>query len=280
MNGMPASSPIAPSERVNRADLPTLIAMAAIAGVLSTQIHEGLGHGGACVATGLPARAWGAFYFDCGLGTGPSRAAAIVEMAGSTMNLLLAALTALALRATPARQQGLRFFLWLVAAVNAMVWAGYFLFSGISGIGDWGVGDSGVLQGSEHPLLWRVVMTVGGLAAYTLITALAMRSLTGLTGGDDQGKRLAHRLATASYLTIGVVAIAVGVFNPIGFFILLASAAASSFGGASGLMWGQSWIRGGPAREFALGRSWGWIVAAIVIVGAETVVLGPTITFR
>lgn len=273
MNGMPASEAGAGAARV---DLPTVIAIAAIVGVVSTQIHEGLGHGGACVATGLPARAWGAFYFDCDFGRASQTAIAIVAMAGSTMNLLLAALAVLALRSTPAKLPRLRFFLWLLAAVNGMVWAGYFLFSGISGLGDWG--SDALLAGSQQPLLWRAVMVIGGLAAYTLITMLAMRTLVGLTGGDEAGRRLAHRLATTSYLTIGIVAILVGLLNPEGLFVLLASAAASSLGGASGLMWGQSMIRPAVTRTFRLDRSWAWIVAALLIVGVETLVLGPTIT--
>jgi hypothetical protein len=65
--------------------------------------------------------------------------------------------------------------------------------------------------------------------------------------------------------------------NPVGLFILLASAVASSFGGPSGLLWGPYYIRGGApaAQPLAITRSWGWIVMAAALVLAEGRFLGP-----
>lgn len=261
-------------------DLPTLVAIAALCGVVSTQIHEGLGHGGACIALGERANAWGAYYFDCALERSSLAHVRIVAMAGSTMNLLLAIVAALLFRATPPDRSTARFGWWLLATLNAFVWAGYFLFSGVSGLGDWGVEQGGVLTGVANPWPWRVVLAVGGFAIYWKCAALAMRALGTMTGNDAVGRPQAKLLATSSYATIGVIAILVGLLNPQGVVILLASAAASSLGGASGLLWGQNMLRPGTtARSFMLPRNVALIVTAIVVVAAETVVLGPTVTF-
>ena len=260
-------------------DRATAAALAAVVGVLCTQLHEGLGHGGACLLTGLHPRAWGAFYFDCELGAHPTWAGRIVEVAGSSVNLLVAIAAALAMRTVGEHRHNLKFFLWLTATVNAMVWAGYFLFSGVTGLGDWGVGQSGVLQGVSNPVLWRIAMFAAGLALYILITGASMRALIAITGGDVKGQACARRLCTLSYLTIGTIAVVVGLLNPAGFFILIASAAASSFGGASGLAWGQNMIKAGPARLFGMKRSPIVIAVAAALVLGEMAVLGPTIRF-
>jgi len=64
------------------------------------------------------------------------------------------------------------------------------------------------------------------------------------------------------------------------------SAAAPTFGGKSALVWGPEWLRGrsipaGPdAAPVAISRSWGWIVAAIVIGVSFILVLGRGMNFQ
>jgi len=130
--------------------------------------------------------------------------------------------------------------------------------------------------------LWRFVLAGGGGLLYWAWTIVAMRRLARLTGADDAGRTLARKLAWTSYFTIGCIALAIGLMNPVGLFILLASAVASSFGGPSGLLWGPNTIRkGSPVAEpIAITRSWGWIVVAIAVVLAEGLILGPTLHFQ
>ena len=262
-----------------RIDYPTVIAIAAIAGLIANQLHEAAGHGGACLALGRHVRAWGAFYLDCDTQGASPAVGRLVAAAGSTMNLLTAIVAAAMKRATPATMPRARFFWWLLFAVSGFDWAGYYFFSGISGVGDWG--QDGVFAGVRGWGAWRAVIGIGGLLLYWAWAIVAMRRLATLTGADDAGRRLARTLSWTSYFTIGCIAFAIGLMNPIGFYILLASAAASSFGGTSGLLWGPYYIRrGAPAAEpLAIGRSWGWIVIAVAMVLAEGLVLGPTLRF-
>ena len=262
----------------HRIDVPTLAAIAALVGVVSTQAHEGLGHGGMCLAEGLHLNAWGAFYVDCGSETDPLFARKLVEMAGSTVNLIVAIVAALLFVATSPQRFTLRFILWLTATLNAFEWAGYFLFSGVGGIGDWGVGPSGVLFGVANPWAWRALMAFGGMAIYWWLAIRAMHALAGMTGDDPAGRAQAKLLSLGAYATIGVVAVLVGLLNPEGVFVVIASAGAASLGGASGLWWGINMIpRTEQAGDFELRRNWPLIVAAIVVVAAEAVILGPTL---
>ena len=262
-----------------RIDLPTVIAVAAIVGTLSTQLHEAGGHGGACLALGRHIQGWGAFYLDCDTRDAPLAVVRLVAAAGSTMNLLTAIVAAALARATPRSMPRARFFWWLLFAVSGFDWAGYYLFSGASGIGDWG--QDGVFAGVRGWGLWRFLLAGGGGLLYWAWVIVAMRRLAKLTGADDAGRKRARKLAWTSYFTIGCIAFAIGLMNPVGLFILLASAVASSFGGPSGLLWGPRSIpAGAPAAEpIAITRSWGWIAVAVALVLAEGLILGPTLHF-
>ena len=264
-----------------RIDWPTVCAVAAVAGVVSTQLHEAVGHGGACLALGRRVTAWGAFYVDCDTHAAPLWIARAVAAAGSTMNLVAALVALAALNATPASRPRARLFAWLMFALNGFEWAGYFLFSGVSGLGDWGAGREQVFDRVPGWPLWRALLAAGGAGLYWAWTVWAMRRLARLTGTDDAGRRTARRLCGAAYGTIGAVALAIGLMNPVGLYVLLASAVASSFGGPSGLLWGPRYLRPGPAaaEPFVAPRSWPWIAAAAALVLAEGAVLGRSLRF-
>jgi hypothetical protein len=108
-----------------RPDFPTLVAIAIVAYALANVAHEGLGHGGACLAVGGQARSLSAIHFDCAE-EGLSPAAARWLAAGGTLvNLLIGGLAWLGLRTgEPSATPG-RYLLWLLMAVNLLQAAGY-----------------------------------------------------------------------------------------------------------------------------------------------------------
>jgi hypothetical protein len=62
-------------------------------------------------------------------------------------------------------RSNLRYFLWIFAALNLLPGAGYFLFSGILGLGDW----NEVIRGAPHQVLLRLIMTIFGAGLYVLV---------------------------------------------------------------------------------------------------------------
>ena len=257
-----------------RVDIPTLAGMAAVVEVVSTLLHEGLGHGGACLMVHGKALVWGAYYFDCGEDGLPMMAGRIVAAAGSTINLIVAAIFAILLAGAmknPGKRGAGVVFLWLMMAVNFMTWAGYYLFSGVSGIGDWG--EEGVLRGIDNPLVWRGVMAIGGMAIYVFLTRLAMKSLGRITGDFSA----ARAITWTAYVTGGVVAILIGLRNPQGWWIVIFSSMASSLGGTSGLAWGVRWARTEATSDFALQRNWLWIAAGLIAAGLYAWYFGPSL---
>jgi hypothetical protein len=257
-----------------RNDWVTIAAVAALTYAIVSMVHEGLGHGGACLVVGGIPRELSSMDFDCdlhGLGATTEK----IVAAGGTIANLIFGLGALALyRRMPVTSSPLwRLWVWLFAAVNLMTGTGYFLFSGIGGIGDWAV----VIQGLEPPRFWRGVLALSGAGLYFVTTVYLFKALGPLIGATRPERyRRALRLATVSYFAGGALSLLAGFLNPAGLALVAISGAAASFGGTSGLAWGPQMLRGAPTTAVdppatdppVIARSW----PVVAIAGAASVV--------
>ncbi len=264
-----------------RVSIWTVAGIAGVAYVLTTLAHEGGGHGGMCLAVGGHPIAWGAYYFDCDSHGLPEWTRRAVAAAGSTVNLILCGLFALLLSADLKREGkhgAWTVFLWLMYAINGYTWAGYFFFSGIAGIGDWGTGPEGVLYGLSWALVARVVMAAGGIGIYVWLARQGANFLGRITGGDHFGA--AQTISYAAYITGGIAAISIGFLNPLGWIIVLESSVASSLGGTSGLFWGIRMMkRDLKGVDFDLPFNLIWLVLGAIAIGVYAVVFGPSLKF-
>jgi hypothetical protein len=257
-------------------DLLTIAAIAIVAAVIANLIHEGLGHGGMCVATGGRPLVLSTVHFDCSADT------RLVAAAGTIANLIFGALFWFAERAVK-RSASWRYFFWLLMTFNLFQAGGYFLFSGIGNIGDW----AAVVAGWQPAWAWRVgLAALGAVAYFFILVPLSLRELSPLLGKDAKIRvRRARRLAVTPYLVAGILACIAGVLNPVGPVLILISAAASSFGGNSGLAWMWKLLYGSrfPSGEFQMPeieRSRGWIIVAIIVAIGFIVGLGPGVKFH
>ena len=221
--------------------LPTVIAIALVAFALTNLAHEGLGHGGMCVAMGGEPRVLNAVYFDCGRGDVTDAGSRWISAGGTLTNLAFAALTALLLRARFVRAATGRYFLWLFLTLNLLQAFGYWMFSGLGGIGDW----NAVVAGSPNYPLWRIALAVAGTAAYIFVAVqIALRGLLQFLDAGEPGRvARAVRLTVVPYLAGGVLYVTAGLLNPESPMLVLISAAAASFGGASALAWMAQLLR-------------------------------------
>ncbi len=244
-------------------------------------LHEAGGHGGSCIALGGHLSALGAYYVDCHTNRLPGWVARVVAAAGSTVNLLVAAAAFAAFRATPPARALAKLFLWLLASVNGMTWAGYFLFSGVSGVGDWGDAPDAVFAGAHPAWLWRLPLIIGGALLYVGVLRVMAVTLGGLVGVGAGARGLARAITLTAYATGGTMAVAIGLLNPVGLFITIGSAAGSSFGGTAGFISVCRWIpRAGGPGTLVLPRNWVVIGAAACAALAYALVLGPSIRFK
>lgn len=257
-------------------DIPTICAIAIIAYILSVFCHEILGHGGACLATGNKISELGAYYIDC-VTPNNSLAMRIVAVAGSLANVVLMFIFYVFFKAEtkkPNPNPHLILFYWLAGSINAFTWAGYLMFSGISGIGDFGTGSSGFLSGFDNQIIYRIAMAVIGTLIYIYIGRRSGNFLGEIFG--ESNRKLGRKYAYISYFSGAFIGIIVGLLNPVGIIITLASAVASTMGGTSGLLWLPNFMKGGTNPP-EITRNYPFIVAAIITLAAFAVILGPSI---
>ena len=257
-------------------DLSTILAIAVAATVITDFIHEGLGHGGMCVSTGGQPLVLSTVHFDCSVDT------RLVAAGGTLANLIFGALFWLAARASR-QSASWRYFFWLLMTFNLFDAGGYFLFSGVGNFGDW----AAVVAGWQPAWAWRVGLIALGMVTYFLLfVPLCLRELRPFLGRDAEIRiRHARQLTLAPYLTGGMLSCIAGALNPVSPLLILVSAAAASFGGKSGLAWMWTLLRGPriPSSELQMPkieRSWGWMVAAIILATVFIAGLGPGVNFH
>jgi hypothetical protein len=253
----------------------TVAGLALLLMPLLTMMHEIGGHASACLALGQHVTAIGAFYVDCD--AAHSFAARLVSAAGPAIDVLAAIVGYVAWRR--ARGDLARLILWYVWLCCAFAAAGYLAFSGVSGIGDLNPGDGGIGP-LPAPIVFRVLFAlVGGLVYWRLIV-LGMRTLASMIGEGPATKGPRRTVAHLYYAVLCVAAVIASVPNPVGLFITLASATASSFGGNAGLISiGYATRDEGEARVFQIPRNWPLFIAGVLTSLAFAGVLGPTLSF-
>lgn len=261
-------------------DRPTVASIAIVAYAFANVLHEGFGHGGACLVVSCAPKVLSSMHFD-GDTTGLSRAATNFIEAGGTLANLLAATVAFAwLRTRGAASVHARYFAWLFGTINLLQATGYLLFSGVGNIGDW----ANIVRGLEPAWAWHTAMAIAGGVAYWFSARYALITLGPFVGGETPERyRRGLTLMLVPYFTGAALYLVAGAFNPIGFVLVAISAAPASLGGTSALAWGPQYLRGdyiprATVQPAALPRSTGWIVLAATVGVAFVAVLGPGIT--
>jgi hypothetical protein len=256
-------------------DPATIVAISIVAFAIANVLHEGVGHGGACLLMGGHARVLSTVHFEC------DRASPFIAAGGTLANFIAGFLSWIAVRRAHLARADARFFLWLLMTVNLLQGAGYFLFSGVADFGDW----ADVIHGLEPIWLWRTALTVVGALSYLLLAWLALLELSRFLGPHEYHRRAARDLTIIPYLVGGLLYTVAGLFNPVGVILVGLSAAAASFGGTSGMAWmtqylGTALVPQAVSEPLALPRSRGWIVGAVVTAIIFTGVLGPGVRFH
>jgi hypothetical protein len=264
---------------MQRTHVPTVLAVAVVAWCLSNLVHEGIGHGGACLLAGGRPLALNAIYFQRDEAVPMTDAGIRFEQAGGSLaNLAAAAVSAVFLRRV--RPGPTHYFLALMVALGVLMPFGYLLFSGVGGVGDW----AEVVEGLGPPTAMRAALAVtGGLLYFGLAPRLLMPALDPYLGRDRAlRRRRAWVYARGPYLLGGTVFVVAGLLNPLDPELVLISAAAAAFGGASLLLWFPGgpdgrWAARSPQVPADVERSVPWMVAGVAVAAGFVGVLGPGI---
>src|SRR5262249_30487717 len=240
--------------------------MAVLASAMATLLHEGVGHG-------LTAWLRGDIVTELTSNHLSSvRADRCVAAAGTLANLLAGTFSLFA-SCKAENRANLRYFLWLLAALNLLPAAGYFLFSGIFGFGDWYV----VIRDLPHPLAVRVAMALFGAGLYGSVVKLLAASVRPFVP-EPSAYNVAGRLP---YIAACLFSCAAGVLDPLGLKLFLVSTVPAAFGGASGLLWADALMpKTPPVHPLLVERSYRWWIVAVVLGACYIIFLGRGIHFN
>lgn len=274
------NSPVSGAPR-SELNLWTIGSIAVVAYCLANVLHEGLGHGGACLLMGGQPKSLNAIFFEYDQNTVSAFGRRIIAAGGSVINLLTGGIAFAALRFGRPRADALRYFLWLFSSVSLLMAFGYLLFSGVLGLGDWSIvfdrlAPSTVVRGG--------LILVGGFLYCWAAPQLLIPGLKNFLDRSQPLEPQVRRLARLPYFVGGITFIVAGLLNPYGYQLVLMSAVAASFGATSLLAWCKV-PEGDPApsprnEPVTLNRHPGWIVAAALTLVIFVGILGHGIFFR
>ena len=118
-------------------DPATIVAISTLAYALANVVHEGFGHGGACILLGAHPTMFNAIFFSYDESTASDTVQRAISAAGSVVNVIVGLPLVVLLRSRARLSPRWRYFVWLFCAVNLLTAFGYLLYSGVGGIGDW-----------------------------------------------------------------------------------------------------------------------------------------------
>ena len=238
----------------------TIISMAVVALGTAVLLHEGLGHGVTAWLRGdIPTELTSNHLSSV-------RPDKWVSAGGTLVNLAVGALALLAARAAGTRAN-LRYFCWILAAKNLFPGAGYFMFSGLTGFGDW----QEVIRGWPHEGIWRIGMTIFGVAFYMLVARLLAVEIRPFIAR----RSMYNVVGRLPYVAACLFSCAAGAFDPLGMKLFLVSTAPAAFGGSSGMLWLDSLMpRKQPDQPLIVHRSPTWWVFAAIFAVAYILILG------
>lgn len=251
---------------LERHDKLTIVSMAVVASAAATLLHEGVGHGMTAWLRGdIPTELTSNHLSSL-------RPDPWVDAGGTLVNLLVGAIALMASRAAGNRSNR-RYFYWILAALNLLPGAGYFLFSGIMGFGDW----NEVIRSAPHQVLLRILMTSFGAGLYVLVA----RQLAVAVHPFCPTRPEYNTVGRLPYYAACLFSCVAGALDPLGIKLFLVSTVPAAFGGSSGLLWADNLLPRKPAKEGTLRvtRQPGWWIAGAVLGIAFILIFGPGIKF-
>ncbi len=254
-------------------DRVTVVAVAALACVVQDVLHEGLGHGVTAWLSGARTVTMSTVALSSDIDT------RLIAANGTLVNLLFAGIFWLLLRRPQRYRPVTRYFLVLALMGNLFTGTGYFLFSGVMNFGDW----AAVIRGWQPHWAWQSGLVVLGVVSYCASMMLVGAELEPFRPKGGRISRIVG-LCWTPYFTDGLLAGLGGLMNPVGFFLVIASALPSTLGANAGLLSlpyvMQHWRMGREEETVGpIPRSPLWIAVGVVASLVFIFVIGRGITW-
>jgi hypothetical protein len=246
----------------------TLAAIGIVAYVSCDLLHELIGHGGLCLATGGQPITFSTVHFQCLGGWQPG-----VSAAGIVLNILAGGALWLTARRNTNVSVHFRYFVWLTMAYNLFTGWGYVVSSSLSNSGDL----ANAFRSASPVWHWRVISAAVGALFYILCTRMTATQMRPLIGPGYPARL--WRLILIPYFGSALVACSAGALNHIMGGRQAISLAISTTLGSWGFLLLPLFLltsRNTPTLAAPpIPRSLGWIIAAVLAGTVFVSVLGP-----
>lgn len=203
----------------------TAAAIGVSAYVLAAVVHELVGHGGMCVALGGQAVRVSSLFLDCDIQR------PLIAVAGPGANIitgLSATAVAYALRNSRPHRH-VQVFSWIFGAYSMFFAAGYMLFSGVTGRGDWAF-----LLGPESPNS-TLRLFLGAFGTVAIMASVRLLRLAAW-GEIPISRTIGWHRIVIIYVGATLVAFAGAALDPAGVHAVIRLPPAAPFAGL-GLLW-------------------------------------------
>lgn len=249
--------------------LPTVVAIALVAYIAADVAHHGLGHGLMCWIQGGQIELLSSVFVRC------SRTELAIDLAGPFANLVLGLIAAFALRLTRRLSVSTELFYILLAGFNLMWFSIQLVFCVLTDSDDW----TWLLHAFNSPPAVRYSLVGAGV----LIYVVAARYLRTRMARYANPPGRARWIVIAAWVSAGAIACATAAFDPNGPVTIWRKALPQSLLLSIGLLSlpdRRRQLTPRPEGYPAMGISWGWIAAAVVLSVLSIVFLGPGVGLR
>ena len=256
-----------------RIDRLTVIAIAIVAYAAANITHEIIGHCGMALIMGTPCTVVSSFYNPLDVFP-PTWKYNIIVVAGSTANFALGLICLAALRRGHRLQlrggrsgmapPTVRYFLWLLMAVNLFLPSSYIAGAPIIKFGD----SYLLIYQLSGQVFWRPAVALAGATALWFSFRVCRFELARLIGGKDlETRAIAWRLVIPAYLSGGILWVASALFSRLDWRISQFEAAGGTFGCTIWLLFLPLFLPKLQMTEpepLTLPTSRGWIIAGVL----------------
>lgn len=242
--------------------------------IFADLVHEVIGHGGACLASGGTITLLTSVYFRCNLNS------KIIDAAGPLANLLFGGLFWAIPRFWKNISIHTRVFVASTMSFNFFWGSGYLIYSGITNIGDWAY----VVEGLQPVWFWRFLLVLLGVTLYYLsMRALANGLWTLVAVSEGEKSRRIRVIFMIPYVAAGLAECLAASFDRQGSLLAIKDGALETFCASIGFLIVARRLAHRKTRDqlkyTPVTRKLSWVVFVALLLVAFIVTMGRGMRF-
>ncbi len=260
----------------NKIDIhfPTLIAISVIAYILAVISYQFLGQAIAVLLVKGRLLEVSSTFVQYELAARNTFQSKYIASAGFAVTFFISGIAVVLLQMR-AKRDNIKYFHWVFMTVNLLMAISCFLFSGLTGLGDWHI----LIESSDMYILWRLMYIFGGFSLYIIAVVMPMNRLNTYIGRDSLRSLRGFYLTFVPFITGSLAVSLPGFLNSKSMNLAFTMGAFIIFG-TSAMAWMSQLFktniyppeRGGDILVITPSKK--WIIAAIILFILYTIFFG------